>query len=83
MFKVGDKVRIKSNIEEIVEERIRNHKGYIEAQWMIREYSGTNRVFTIKQVLNGYYLLDNNFYWGGYALEHADVYYLNRYSLLL
>lgn len=83
MFKVGDKVRIKPNIKEIIEERERNHERYIEVQWMIREYRGINRVFAIKQVLNGYYLLDSNLYWGEYALEYADVHSLNKYSLLL
>lgn len=81
MFKAGDKVRIKPNIKEIIEERERNHERYVEAQWMIKEYRC--HVFTIKQVAGDDYLLDNDLYWGEYALEYADVHSLNNYSLLL
>lgn len=40
MFKVGDRVRIKSNLAEIIEQKRRNREWYAETSTMIERYVG-------------------------------------------
>ena len=72
MFKVGDRVRVKRNLAEIVEQRRRNGKWYVETARMIERYAGEQGVITnigqkVCEIDPGGYV------WGLYAIEPVDM----------
>lgn len=72
MFKVGDRVRIKSNLEEIIEQRRRNREWYAEISTMIERYAGEQAVIT-KIDTETCELSTNIYTWGLYAIEPVDM----------
>ena len=72
MFKVGDRVRIKSNLAEIIEQKRRNREWYAETSTMIEMYAGKQGVITIieRDVCEIY---PGGYIWGLYAIEPVDM----------
>ena len=72
MFKVGDRVRIKSNLAEIIEQKRRNREWYAETSTMIEQYAGEQGVIT--KIGSRTCELSTNIYtWGLYAIEPVDM----------
>ena len=72
MFKVGDRVRIKSNLAEIIEQRRRNREWCAETSTMIEMYAGEQGVIT--EIGSETCELSTNIYtWGLYAIEPVDT----------
>lgn len=72
MFKVGDRVRIRSNLAEIVEQRRRNREWYAEISTMIERYAGEQGVIT-KIGTETCELSTNIYTWGLYSIEPVDM----------
>ena len=72
MFKVGDRVRIKSNLAEIVEQRRRSREWYAETTTMVERYAGEQGVIT-KIGVSICELSTNIYTWGLYAIEPVDM----------
>ena len=72
MFKVGDRVRIKSNLAEIIEQKRRNREWYAEISTMIEQYAGEQAVIT-KIYTKTCELFTNIYTWGLYAIEPVDM----------
>lgn len=72
MFKVGDRVRIKSDLAEIIEQRRRNREWYAETSTMIELYAGEQGVIT-KIGIKTCELSTNIYTWGLYAIEPVDT----------
>ena len=72
MFKVGDRVRIKSNLAEIIEQKRRNREWYAEISTMIERYAGEQGVIT-KIDTETCELSTNIYTWGLYAIEPVDM----------
>ena len=72
MFKVGDRVRIKRNLAEIVEQRRRSREWCAEIGAMVERYAGEEGVIT--QMDSKTCELSTNIYtWGLYAIEPVDM----------
>ena len=72
MFKVGDRVRIKSNLAEIKKKKRRNREWYAEISTMIEQYAGEQAVIT-KIDTKTCELSTNIYTWGLYAIEPVDM----------
>lgn len=81
MFKVGDRVRIKSNLEEIVEQKRRNREWFAEISTMIEQYAGEQAVIT-KIGTETCELSTNVYTWGLYAIEPVDMNVI-KYPMIL
>lgn len=72
MFKVGDRVRIKSNLAEIIEQKRRNREWHPETPTMVELYAGEEGVIT-KIGTETCELSTNIYTWGLYAIEPVDM----------
>lgn len=72
MFKVGDRVRIKSNLAEIIEQKRRNREWCAETSTMVERYAGEQGVIT-KINTETCELSTNIYTWGLYAIEPVDM----------
>lgn len=72
MFNVGDRVRIKSNLAEIIEQKRRNGEQYVETSTMIERYAGKECVIT-RIGISVCELSTNDYTWGLYAIEPVDM----------
>lgn len=72
MFKVGDRVRIRSNLAEIVEQKRRNREWHAEISTMIERCAGEQAVIT-KIGTETCELSTNIYTWGLYAIEPVDM----------
>ena len=72
MFKVGDRVGIKSNLAEIIEQKRRNREWYAETRTMIEQYAGEQGVIT-KIGDSACEIYPGGYVWGFYAIEPVDM----------
>lgn len=80
MFKVGDKVRIKDNVDDIVREMDENGIMTVEFRNIAQKFAGKSSV--IEGKTKEYYKVFG-WYWGEYSLEHDFVTSISGYNMLL
>lgn len=81
MFKVGDRVRIKSDLSEIIEQRRRSREWHAEIGTMVERYAGEEGVIT--QMDSKTCELSTNIYtWGLYAIEPVDMNVIKYHVIL-
>ena len=82
MFKVGDKVRVRENLKDIIEKMEADGEYVIETYTMADDFAG--RVGVVQGVVD-----DNTtytvfgYYWKEYSLEYAASDSISGYELLL
>lgn len=82
MFKVGDKVRVKENLKDIIEKMEADGEHIIETYTMAADFAG--RVGVVQKVVdhNTSYVVFG-YYWKEYSLEYATSDSISGYELLL
>lgn len=82
MFKVGDKVRVKENLKDIIEKMEADGEYIIETYTMASEFAGRVGVVQSVEDNNTSYRVFN-YYWKEYSLEYAASDSISGYELLL
>ena len=81
MFKVGDKVRVKKNLKDILEKMEADGKCRIETYEMADMFAGKIGVVDVVTDANTYVVF--GYYWREYSLEYAASNSMSGYELLL
>lgn len=81
MFKVGDKVRVKKNIKDIIEKMEADGEYIIETPEMANMFAGKIGVVQVVTDNNTYVVF--GYYWKEYSLEYAASDSISGYELLL
>lgn len=81
MFKVGDKVRVKKNVKDIIKARNTAHIRSVEVLGMGDMYAGEIGVVEEVSSCGNYRVF--GFYWGEYSLEYPASDSISGYDLLL
>ena len=81
MFKVGDKVRVKENLKDILEKIEADGEYIIETYEMADMFAGQIGVVTRVDDNDTYVVFD--YYWKEYSLEYVASNSISGYELLL
>lgn len=81
MFKVGDKVRVKENLKDILEKMEADGEYIIETYEMADMFAGKIGVVDIVSDSGTYVVF--GYYWREYSLEYAASDSISGYELLL
>lgn len=81
MFKVGDRVRIKDDVVDIINARDRDGINTIELDFIASAYAGKSSIVEKISDSGNYRVF--GWFWGEYSLEHDYVNSINRYTLLV
>ena len=81
MFKVGDKVRVKKNLKDILDKRGADGEYRIEAYEMADMFAG--KIGVVDGVIDSSTYVVFGYYWEEYSLEYAASDSISGYDLLL
>ena len=81
MFKVGDKVRVKKNLKDILEKIEADGEYIIETYDMVNKFAG--EIGVVDKIEDNSTYVVFGYYWKEYSLEYAVSDSISGYELLL
>lgn len=81
MFKIGDRVRVKDDVVDIIRAMDKDGISTVETETMIATYAGRSSV--VEWISDDGYYRVFGWFWGEYSLEHDYVNSINGYTLFV
>lgn len=81
MFKIGDRVRIKDDVVDIINARNKDGIDTIEIEFIASIYAGNSSIVEKISVGGNYYKVFG-WFWGEYSLEYDYINSIKGYALL-
>lgn len=81
MFKVGDKVRVKKNLKDILEKIEADGEYIVETYDMVNKFAG--EIGVVDKIEDNSTYVVFGYYWKEYSLEYAVSDSISGYELLL